>query len=79
MNITIEKVNQIRGFTGEGLLDCKKALIKAEGDVLLAIGFLRTEGCLMKTKEHEKWQLNYAKSVAEDLEIVDNEIMWRMG
>lgn len=44
MNITASDVNKLRQQTGAGLMDCKKALIEAEGDFEKAIEFLRKKG-----------------------------------
>lgn len=44
MNITAAQVNELRNLTGAGLMDCKKALTEAGGDVQKAIDFLRKKG-----------------------------------
>ncbi len=31
MSITAADVNKLRGITGAGMMDCKKALVEAEG------------------------------------------------
>ena len=43
-NITAAEVNKLRTTTGAGMMDCKKALVKAEGDFELAIEILRKKG-----------------------------------
>lgn len=40
-NITAAEVNRLRTTTGAGMMDCKKALVEAEGDFELAIEILR--------------------------------------
>ncbi len=42
--ITAAQVNELRNLTGAGLMDCKKALTEANGDVQAAIDFLRKKG-----------------------------------
>ncbi|MFN3952579.1 MAG: translation elongation factor Ts [Thermaurantimonas sp.] len=43
-NITAADVNNLRKITGAGMMDCKKALTEAEGDVEKAIDILRKKG-----------------------------------
>ncbi|GIV34270.1 MAG: elongation factor Ts [Chitinophagales bacterium] len=42
--ITAQAVNELRQKTGAGLMDCKKALIEAKGDMEAAIDYLRKKG-----------------------------------
>ena len=44
MAITAKEVNELRKMTGAGMMDCKKALIEADGDFDKAIDILRTKG-----------------------------------
>jgi len=43
-NITAADVNKLRKQTGAGMMDCKKALVEAEGDFEKAIDILRKKG-----------------------------------
>jgi len=43
-NITATDVNKLRQTTGAGMMDCKKALVEAEGDFDKAIEILRKKG-----------------------------------
>lgn len=43
-NITASEVNRLRQMTGSGMMDCKKALVEAEGDFDKAIEILRKKG-----------------------------------
>ncbi|MDX1752841.1 MAG: translation elongation factor Ts [Salinimicrobium sediminis] len=43
-NITAAEVNKLRQATGAGMMDCKKALVEAEGDYDKAIEVLRKKG-----------------------------------
>ncbi len=43
-NITAAEVNRLRTTTGAGMMDCKKALVEAEGDFDKAIEILRKKG-----------------------------------
>jgi len=44
MTITAADVNKLRLQTGAGMMDCKKALMEAEGDFEKAIDYLRKKG-----------------------------------
>jgi len=42
--ITAAEVNKLRKQTGAGMMDCKKALVEAEGDFEAAVDILRKKG-----------------------------------
>ncbi len=44
MTITAKDVNKLRQMTGAGMMDCKKALVEADGDFEKAIELLRKKG-----------------------------------
>ena len=44
MAVTAAQVNELRNLTGAGLMDCKKALTEANGDIQAAIDYLRKKG-----------------------------------
>jgi len=44
MEITAQAVNELRLKTGAGMMDCKKALAEAQGDIQKAIDYLRKKG-----------------------------------
>ncbi|MDH5398093.1 MAG: translation elongation factor Ts [Cyclobacteriaceae bacterium] len=44
MAITAKEVNTLRQMTGAGMMDCKKALVEADGDYEKAIEILRKKG-----------------------------------
>jgi elongation factor Ts len=54
MEITAGKVNELRQKTGAGMMDCKKALVEANGDFEKAIELLRKKGASVATKRAEK-------------------------
>jgi elongation factor Ts len=54
MEITAALVNQLRQKTGAGMMDCKKALIEANGDIDKAIEVLRKKGAAVAAKRAEK-------------------------
>lgn len=44
VNITAQDVNKLRQMTGVGIMDCKKALVEANGDFDAAVDILRKKG-----------------------------------
>lgn len=54
MAVTAEQVNQLRKKTGAGMMDCKKALVEANGDMEKAIEILRKKGAAVAAKRAEK-------------------------
>ena len=44
MAISAKEVNELRKMTGAGMMDCKKALTEAEGDMEKAVELLRKKG-----------------------------------
>jgi len=44
MAITAQDVNKLRQMTGAGMMDCKKALVEADGDFEKAVELLRKKG-----------------------------------
>ena len=51
MAVTAAKVKELREMTGVGMLDCKKALEKTEGNVEKAMDLLREEGLASASKK----------------------------
>ena len=51
MNITAKMVADLREKTGAGMMDCKKALVAADGDMELAIENLRKSGVAKAEKK----------------------------
>ena len=49
MNFTAKDVADLRAKTGCGMMDCKKALTEAEGDVEKATEILREKGLALLT------------------------------
>jgi elongation factor Ts len=53
-NITAADVNKLRKQTGAGMMDCKKALVEAEGDFEKAIDILRAKGQKVAAKRGDR-------------------------
>ena len=51
MSIDAQMVKELRGKTGAGIMDCKKALAEAQGDMDQAVGFLRKKGLASAAKK----------------------------
>ncbi len=51
MVITASMVNELRGMTGAGMMDCKKALTEADGNMDKAIEILRERGVAKAAKK----------------------------
>lgn len=54
VTITAQMVNDLRGATGAGLLDCKKALTEANGNVEEATTILRKKGAASAAKKADR-------------------------
>ena len=52
--ITAAQVNELRKKTGAGMMDCKKALVEAEGDFEQAIAVLRKKGQKIAEKRADR-------------------------
>jgi elongation factor Ts len=51
MNITAESVKQLRERTGAGMMECKKALVEAKGDLDAAAELMRKQGLAKADKK----------------------------
>jgi len=54
MKITTEMIKELRGATGAGMMDCRKALQEADGDHQKALEFLREKGVAMAAKRADR-------------------------
>lgn len=52
--ITASEVNKLRQMTGSGMMDCKKALVEADGDFDKAIEILRKKGQKVAAKRGDR-------------------------
>src|SRR5439155_27179638 len=52
--INAAAVGKLREMTNAGLMDCKKALTEAKGDVELAVGLLRKKGVATAAKKSSR-------------------------
>lgn len=54
VKVTAQEVNALRKKTGAGMMDCKKALVEAEGDMEKAIDILRKKGQKVAAKRGDR-------------------------
>ena len=54
MEISAKAVKDLREMTGAGMMDCKKALVEADGDIEKAVAFLRKQGLSKAAKKAER-------------------------
>lgn len=52
--ITASEVNKLRKMTGAGMMDCKKALVEAEGDFDKATQIIREKGMALANKRADR-------------------------
>jgi elongation factor Ts len=52
--ITTQMIKELRGRTGAGIVECKKALQEAEGNMEKAIEILRKKGAARAAKKAER-------------------------
>jgi hypothetical protein len=51
MNLSADKIQQLRSMTGAGIMDCKTALTQANGDIEKAVQYLREKGIATAVKK----------------------------
>lgn len=54
MAISAKEVNKLRQMTGAGMMDCKKALVEADGDFDAAVEILRKKGQKVSAKRADR-------------------------
>jgi elongation factor Ts len=64
VKITAAEVNKLRKATGAGMMDCKKALVEAEGDFDKAIEVLRKKGQKVAAKRADRESTEGAAAAA---------------
>jgi elongation factor Ts len=52
--VSLDSIQKLRNITGLGMLDCKKALEEAQGDIEKAIDLLRKRGAALADKRADK-------------------------
>ncbi len=58
MQITTDMIKELRGATGAGILDCRKALTEADGDYKKAVDYLREKGMATAAKRADRQASN---------------------
>ena len=54
MTVTIDMIKELREKTGSGMMDCKKALTEANGDLEKAVAWLREKGIASAEKKSSR-------------------------
>jgi elongation factor Ts len=54
LEISIASIKELREQCGAGIMDCRNALIEAEGDIEKALEELKQKGCLKAAKKAER-------------------------
>ena len=54
MEITTDMIKELRAATGAGILDCRKALMEADGDYQKAVDYLREKGMATAAKRADR-------------------------
>jgi len=57
-NITAAMVKELREMTGAGMMDCKKALTEADGDIKKAVELVRERGLAIAAKRSDRTTSN---------------------
>lgn len=52
--VTAQMVNELRNMTGAGMMDCKKALVEANGNMDAAVDYLREKGIAKAAKKADR-------------------------
>ena len=58
MEITTEMIKELRAATNAGILDCRKALVEADGDFKKAVDYLREKGVATAAKRADRQASN---------------------
>ena len=69
-NITAADVKKLREVTGAGMMDCKKALVEAEGDFDKAIEILRKKGQKVAAKRADRESTEGAAIAVVNLSLI---------
>ena len=51
MAVTAQMVKELREMTGAGMMDCKKALVEADGNIEAAVDYLKEKGLAKAAKK----------------------------
>ncbi|AQQ53730.1 translation elongation factor Ts [Planococcus lenghuensis] len=65
MAVTAQMVKELRGKTGAGMMDCKKALVETDGNMDAAVDFLREKGLSSASKKADRVAAEGVVSILE--------------
>jgi len=66
--ISAENIKELRDRSGAHVVECRDALLRCKGDLLLAEGYLKYYGCAINTYNmpHEEWAMKQAYGFKQD-------------
>lgn len=67
----LEKVRILREWSGEGIMTIGKALNACNGDLLMAAGYLKYDGCLINTT-NKNWVMDMAKGFSQEVALTES-------
>ena len=74
----MELLKQLREMTGAGMVDCKKALDEANGDLSAAVEILRKKGIAKSAKRADRETSEGVVAIARDIGNLPAEILFRL-
>ena len=57
---------QLQEITNASLNNCARALKKCNGDLLLAEGYLKFDGCAVNVPDYDVWLMRQARAYKQD-------------
>jgi elongation factor Ts len=55
LEISIASIKDLRGQCGAGIMECRNALVSAEGDITKALEDLKEKGCIKAAESSRNW------------------------
>lgn len=72
-----QKIKALREWSGEGVANCKSALVKCDEDLLMAAAYMRYQGCLVATT-NKNWEMDMARKHVGDFMLdADGKIQYK--
>ncbi|WP_455233070.1 hypothetical protein [Geopseudomonas aromaticivorans] len=77
---TLELVRNLQAVTGQGMMDCRRALKACAGDPLLACGYVHAMGLAVNVKgDRDAWLLKTAQWLAQDYRLTADGLVERVS
>ncbi len=62
----MQLIMQLRNMSGCGLEQCRIALEKCNDDLILALGYLKYDGCAVSVKNYDDWVMQMAQKFKDE-------------